>query len=60
MSPSRRLVVAPVSTEAGGDGAAYSVEIRVEDGRQVEVNLDRDFAVIGHAADEDTPYENDD
>jgi hypothetical protein len=46
-----------VETEAGDDGAAYSVEIRLDDGRQVEVNLDRDFVVIGHEADDDGPDE---
>jgi uncharacterized membrane protein YkoI len=53
-----------VETEAGDDGAAYSVEVRLDDGSQVEVNLDRDFEVIGHEADDDGPNddegENDD
>ena len=53
-----------VETEAGDDGAAYSVEVRLEDGSQVEVNLDQDFKVIGHEADDDGPNddegENDD
>ena len=44
-----------VETESGDDGAAYSVEIRREDGSQVEVNLDADFNVIGSAADDDGP-----
>ncbi len=44
-----------VETESGDDGAAYSVEIRREDGTQVEVNLDADFNVIGSAADDDGP-----
>jgi hypothetical protein len=47
-----------VETEAGDDGATYSVEVRLDDGRQVEVNLDRDFKVIGHEADDDSPNEN--
>jgi outer membrane lipoprotein SlyB len=55
---------AVVETEAGDDGAAYSVEVRLDDGSQVEVNLDRDFTVIGHEADDDGPNdqegENDD
>ncbi|HJS26617.1 MAG TPA: hypothetical protein VJ913_05765 [Actinomycetota bacterium] len=42
-----------VETEAGDDGAAYGVEIRLEDGRVVEVNLDRDFNVVGDEADDD-------
>jgi uncharacterized membrane protein YkoI len=40
-------------TEVGDDGAAYSVEVRLEDGRQVEVNLDENFAVVGQEDDDD-------
>jgi len=47
-------------TEAGDDGAAYSVEIRLDDGSQVEVNLDESFNVIGQEADDDSPGESDD
>jgi uncharacterized membrane protein YkoI len=53
-----------VETEAGDDGAAYSVEVRLDDGSQVEVNLDQDFTVVGNEADDDGPNddegENDD
>lgn len=42
-------------TEQGDDGAAYSVEVRLDDGSQVEVNLDADFAVIGQEPDDDGP-----
>ena len=42
-----------VETEVGDDGAAYGVEIRLEDGSQVEVNLDENFDVIGDEADDD-------
>jgi hypothetical protein len=42
-----------LETEAGDDGAAYGVELRLKDGRQVEVNLDSSFKVIGQEADED-------
>ena len=42
-----------VETETGDDGAAYGVEIRLADGRVVEVNLDRDFQVIGQQNDDD-------
>ena len=42
-----------VETETGDDGAAYSVEVRLDDGSQVEVNLDGNFEVIGSEADDD-------
>lgn len=46
-----------IETEVGDDGAAYGVEIRLDDGRVVEVNLDKSFQVIGTEADEDSPSE---
>jgi hypothetical protein len=46
-----------LETEAGDDGAAYGVEVRLADGRQVEVNLDGDFKVVTQAPDEDRPGE---
>jgi hypothetical protein len=39
-------------TEAGDDGAAYGVEVRLPDGRQVEVNLDQSFKVVGQDPDD--------
>jgi hypothetical protein len=42
-----------VETESGDDGAAYSVGIRLDDGSEVEVNLDENFDVIGEEADDD-------
>lgn len=48
-----------IETEVGDDGAAYSVEIRRDDGGVVEVSLDRDFNVIGDEADEDGPSDGD-
>lgn len=42
-----------LETEAGDGGAAYGVEIRLDDGSVVEVELDRDFQVAGAAADDD-------
>lgn len=42
-----------VETEIGDDGAAYGVEVRLADGRQVEVALDESFQVIGEEADDD-------
>jgi hypothetical protein len=40
-------------TEVGDDGAAYSVEVRLEDGSVVEVALDGSFRVIGQESDDD-------
>jgi uncharacterized membrane protein YkoI len=42
-----------IESEVGDDGAAYGIEIRLDDGSVVEVNLDSSFAVIGSEADED-------
>ena len=46
-------------TETGDDGAAYGVEVRLDDGSQVEVNLDENFNVIGQEADDDGPNDQD-
>jgi hypothetical protein len=50
---------AVIETETGDDGAAYGVEIRLDDGRVVEVSLDESFQVIGQEADEDGSDEED-
>jgi hypothetical protein len=42
-----------IETEAGDDGAAYGVEVRLPDGSVVEVSLDERFHVVGQEADED-------
>ena len=42
-----------IETEAGDDGAAYGVEVRLSDGRAVEVSLDERFRVIGRQAEDD-------
>lgn len=42
-----------IETETGDDGAAFGVEVRLEDGSAVEVNLDADFVVIGSEPDDD-------
>ena len=48
-------------TELGDDGSAYSVEVRLANGDQVEVNLDENFEVIGQEGDDDgAADENDD
>ena len=46
-----------IETEAGDDGAAFGVEVRLDDGSVVEVNLDAEYQVIGEEADEDGPNE---
>jgi uncharacterized membrane protein YkoI len=48
-----------VETEVGDDGAAYGVEIRLDDGTVVEVSLDENFNVIGDEADDDGPLDDD-
>jgi hypothetical protein len=40
-------------TEVGDDGAAYSVEVRLANGSQVEVNMNENFEVIGDEPDDD-------
>jgi hypothetical protein len=49
-----------IESEVGDDGAAYGVEIRLDDGRVVEVALDADFHVIGSGTDEDRSGPDDD
>jgi hypothetical protein len=46
-----------LETEAGDDGAAYGVEVRLPDGRQVEVTLDQSLKVVGQEPDDDRPGE---
>ena len=40
-------------TEVGDDGAAFGVEVRLSDGKQVEVNLDESFTVTGEETDDE-------
>ena len=40
-------------TEAGDEESYYEVEVTLEDGRQVDVQLDRSFHVVGSETDED-------
>ena len=42
-----------IETEVGDDGAAYGVEIRLDDGTVVEVSLDETFTVINQVSDDD-------
>jgi hypothetical protein len=47
-------------TETGDDGAAYGVEVLLDDGRQVEVNLDQNYKVTNTEADDDSNEADDD
>lgn len=49
-----------IESEAGDGGAAYGVEIRLDDGRVVEVALDENFNVIGQESDDDGANEHED
>ena len=40
-------------TEVGDEESYYEVEVTLEDGSQVDVQLDRDFNVVGSDADSD-------
>ena len=40
-------------TEVGDEGAAYGVEVRREDGTEVEISLDEDFSVVDEEVDDD-------
>ena len=48
-----------VETEVGDDGAAYEVEVQLDDGSQVAVELDESFRVIGSDPDDDGPNDTD-
>lgn len=41
-------------TEVGDEDSYYEVEVTLPTGRHVDVQLDRDFVVVGSAADSDT------
>jgi hypothetical protein len=46
-------------TEAGDKESYYEVEVTLKDGRQVDVQLDKRFNVVGSSADEDGPGDDD-
>jgi hypothetical protein len=48
-----------IETEVGDDGAAYGVEVRLENGSVVEVSLDENFGVVGQENDDDGADEED-
>jgi hypothetical protein len=41
-------------TEMGDGGATYEVEVRLDDGRELEIELDGNFEVIGTERDDDS------
>jgi uncharacterized membrane protein YkoI len=41
-------------TEVGDEDSWYEVEVTLDDGGQVDVQLDRDFEVVGSSADDDS------
>lgn len=46
---------AVTETEVGDEESYYQVEVRQADGSQEDVQLDRDFNVVGQSADEESP-----
>src|SRR5688572_1569261 len=44
-------------TETGDEESYYEVEVTLDDGSQVDVQLDRDFNVVGDEADSETEDE---
>ncbi|MGH9022197.1 MAG: hypothetical protein ACRDV9_03720, partial [Acidimicrobiia bacterium] len=42
-------------TEVGDEESLYEVEVTLDDGRQLDVQLDANFEVVGAAADIDSP-----
>ena len=47
-------------TEVGDEDSYYEVEVTLDDGSQVDVQLDEDFAVVSSEADEEDEGDNDD
>lgn len=47
-------------TEIGDEDSYYEVEVTLDDGRQVDVQLDKDFRVVSAAADLEEETGNDD
>jgi uncharacterized membrane protein YkoI len=46
-------------TEVGDEDSYYEVEVTLDDGSQVDVQLDRNFRVVGSQADQDGAGDND-
>jgi uncharacterized membrane protein YkoI len=51
--------VTDVEREDDGSAGGFEVEVKREDGSQVEVHLDGDLKVVGQQADEDGPNDQD-
>jgi uncharacterized membrane protein YkoI len=47
-------------TEVGDEESYYEVEVTLDDGSQVDVQLDEDFNVVGDEADDESEDEGDD
>ena len=47
-------------TEVGDEDSYYEVEVTLEDGSLVDVQLDEDFNVVSSSADDDTSEDDDD
>ncbi len=46
-------------TEQGDEDSYYEVEVTLPDGKQVDIQLDRDFKVVGSMPDEEKPGDKD-
>ncbi len=51
--------VTEVERDDGNGASAFEVEVKRDDGSQVEVHLDGDLNVVGQEADEDGPNDSD-
>ena len=51
--------VTEVERDDGYGSGAFEVEVKRDDGSQVEVHLDRELNVVGQEADEDGPNDSD-
>lgn len=46
-------------TEVGDEDSYYEVEVTLDDGSQIDVQLDKDFNVVDTMADDETPDDSD-
>jgi uncharacterized membrane protein YkoI len=46
-------------TESGDEDSYYEIEVTLDDGSQVDVQLDRSFNVVGSSADNESPDDSD-